>query len=61
MTYLVDLMNKQYYLNIKVNNINLFIYIMTRALEDLAFSEYLFGILTRRFPFVGVTCRPIPG
>ena len=25
----------------KVNNINLFIYIMTRALQDLAFSEYL--------------------
>ena len=38
MTYLVDLMNKQYYLS--VNNINLFIYIMTRALQDLAFSEY---------------------
>ena len=25
-------------------NINLFIYIMTRALQDLAFSEYLFAL-----------------
>ena len=28
----------------QVNNINLFIYIMTRALQDLAFSEYLFSL-----------------
>ena len=44
MTYLVDLMiymNKQYHLGREVNNINLFIYIMTRALQDTPFSEYL--------------------
>ena len=37
MTYL---MNKQYYLRE-----HLFIYIMTRALQDLAFSEYLFLVV----------------
>ena len=47
MTYFVDLMNKQYSLK-KANNINfwhplnLFIYILTRALAYLAISEYWF-------------------